>query len=220
MNSRVPCEVMLAVMAALIAAACGSDSTAPTGANFALHFDSLYVQMEHSDISGGAKFIRGYALSALELPTAYGALPTAVDVHTAAGVERWHGLEYTEPMPNNEGGFRSTLVLYRDSNVHTALIVDYESVGSFATLVTNDTLGLIETSGTGASTETHVDGSCAPAPTVQNPALHVDLAPFCTRAQFTASLSADLTTDATADPALSHIEFTATPIGGVHFSGT
>jgi hypothetical protein len=217
--NRFPRALIATTMVALSTAACGSDSTAPTSASFALHVDSLYEQMESSDISVIAKFTRGFALSDLELPSAYGAHPTAVSVHTASGVERWHGLEFTEPVPNSDGAFHSTLLLYRDANVHTALVVDYEGAEAFATLITNDTLGLIETAGSGSSGETHIDGSCATPPTLQNPVLHVDLSPFCTRAQFSASLSADFTTDVTSDPALSHLEFTATTLEGVHFSG-
>lgn len=217
--NRVSRGVIVMVATALSAFACSGDSTAPTSASFALHIDSLYVQMENSDISGAAKFTRSFPLSGLELPAAYGAHASAVDVHTASGVERWHGFEYASPAPSSGGAFYSTLVLYRNANIHTALIVTYSSVGSFATLVTNDTLGLIEVAGSGTSTESHADGSCATPPVLENPLLHTDLSSFCTRARFTASLSADLTTDESADPALSHIEFAPTTFDGVHFSG-
>ncbi len=69
-------------------------------------------------------------LSNIELATAFGAIPRAVSVTTASGTEHWHGIEFVVNPNGTQFEFDHILIVYRETEAHTALMVHFGSDGS------------------------------------------------------------------------------------------
>ncbi|MGH7621209.1 MAG: hypothetical protein ACREMU_02620 [Gemmatimonadaceae bacterium] len=202
---------------AAVAAACGSDSTAPRAANFALHFDSLYGDLLADHTVGQAT--RLFYLSDIEIATAYGAIPRDVSVTTASGVERWHAVEFMLNPNGDEFTFHHELLVYRENDAHTVLEVNFDSSGSatIVTLIQQDTLPEIVLDVTGSSVVRSQHAGCPKPPALSN-ALIADYAlAECATALFSDSFSANIPSDPGLDPALTHLEFGPTVVAGEIF---
>jgi hypothetical protein len=225
---RLSARLTLAASCATIAltAAC-SDSTGPTAAQqaarLAAHFDTLYVQANAKGDSGSNGYYnRAQVMTILEIPTAFGALPSTVTVTTAAGVEHWKGFELEEVIMN--GGTPSdssyVVVAYRESDAHTAFVGFYGSDGSIQDggLIVNDTLAMNPVTGSSTTSLTSVSGACTtPATTLINPAVTTFAPSTCASAKFTTSMAASFSSSPDIDPALTNVSFTATSFDGERF---
>jgi hypothetical protein len=219
-----PARVTLAAScAALLFAAACSDSTGPapqSAASLAVHFDSLAVQARALADGGFGRYAaRALYLSYLELPAAYGSVPTVVTVQTANGVEHWKGFEIMGvTMSNNEPSDSLYLMAaYRDPDAHTFLVAIFDNSGSQQqiSLFTNDTLAIAPVQRSGATSLSTLGGSCATPPEgLQNPIFTSLVLDDCTAATFATSLSTHFDLTAGTDPALSDLSFSNASFNG------
>ena len=198
----------------LVAVAC-SDATGP-GANarrVAEHLDSLWATaIAHGDA------VRAGALTALETPVAYGADPTEITVRTAAGTERWRGVILSSAY-NTSQPF--TLLAYRESDAHTILLVSIRSNGdAAATMITNDSVLVLATAGSGTAAKRSLDRACVVATGLANPGIaRPNPARFtCGVGRFTVQLSLIFPSATSVDPALRSVFVAETTANGVEIA--
>ena len=200
-----------------VAAACGSDSTAPASpASVARHFDSLYVDAAARGDSSDAYANRSLMLTFLELPPALGASPATLTVTTATGIEHWRAFEFDEILSGSDSGF--ALLAYRETAAHTVLLLEFDGSGTVqdGVVITNDTLNVQITDGSATTSLTSTSASCGtPSPSLLNPQLGTIQIGSCTLAKFLSSLSITTQTAAQVDPALASLSFNAATINGV-----
>jgi hypothetical protein len=165
-----------APLAALVLCAACSDSSGPPGpgaAVIAQHLDSLYTQgcgVFHNVTRCEVLY---FALHAAAL----GATPSYVTVRTSSGPQLWQGyvvLSGSYIYGNQvEGPWDSTytMVLYRDRQVTTALLVfPYALLGvqppvsGMTAQLVQDTIATEQTRGSGGITTTHLGNTCGSMP--------------------------------------------------------
>ena len=206
-----------AFLVVTVAAACGSDSTAPPyPASVARHFDSLYVDAAARGDTSDAYANRALLLTFLELPPALGASPATLTVTTATGIEHWRAFEFDDILSASDSGF--ALLAYRETAAHTVLLLEFDGNGHVqdGALITNDTLNVQIAAGSATTSLTSTSASCGtPSPSLLNPQLGTLQISSCTLAKFLSSLSITTQTAAQVDPALASLSFNAATINGV-----
>ncbi|MEO8879135.1 MAG: hypothetical protein ABI446_01940 [Gemmatimonadaceae bacterium] len=220
MNIRSRRSLLGACALAVLVAACSSDSTGPDSSDLAIHYDSLF---EHLDAPGQLNpllDLRANVLSNIELATAFGATPRTVSVTTASGIEHWHGVEFVVNPNGTRFAFDHILIVYRDTDAHTALMVHFRSDGSaiLAILEAADTMVSVPYTLMGSSSVNSQSDGCATPPTLANPAIGPYLVGSCATATFTTSISAHSDASPGLDPALMTIEFGPTVFAGEVFT--
>jgi hypothetical protein len=205
---------------AVAVAACSSDSTGPKSSNLAIYYDSLYEHLDPPGQLNPLHDLRGNILSNIELAIAFGAIPRAVSVTTATGTEQWHGVEFVVNPNGTEFDFAHTLIVYRETDAHTALMVQFGKDGSarLAVLEVADTMVAVPYTLLGSSSTTSQRDGCATPPTLANPVIGPYLLGSCATATFTTSISEQPDATPGLDPALSTIEFGATVFAGEVFT--
>ncbi len=213
---------LAASLAAVVLTAACSDSSGPSAADqataIAARFDSIYVDATARSDSGATAYgQRASIASLLEVPPAFGALPSTVIVTTASGTESWKGFEFVDL---NSAGSDSSFVLlaYREEAAHTVLAVIFDSTGApqFAGLVTGDTLSTSPSSGSGATTLVSVGAACrTPPSSLTNPEFDSPLASACSLATFRTSLTLQFPSGPGIDAALLSLTFAPTSINGI-----
>lgn len=204
-----------AVVSVLVAC---SDSTGPSAAHLAQHFDSLYSAAAANESIGSR--LRAELVTELEIPAAFGAISRNVSVTTASGVEQWKGFEYAINPDGSQFESNNVLVLYRDANAHTMLVASFAQDGSMnsAFLLANDTLGSISSDFSGSSVLSSSHAGCPDPPQLANPTLVPYVLSACASAEFTSSASAEFAIDPNVDAALSHLSFGSTVYSGEMFT--
>jgi hypothetical protein len=223
MHSYARIRIAASFLAISAAAACGSDSTGPrpsSAAQLAAHFDSIAIAASAQSDTNPAYGIRDELATLIEIPAALGATPATVSVTTAAGVEQWKAYELLEVFPPSSGDADSiyVVVAFRDADAHTALAVFFDSTGTAhdGGIITDDTLSLNPSVGSGTTSLTSISTTCStPAASLANPIIGMFGIAECNLAKFQTTLS--LTTPATAglDAALTSISFTNATFNGV-----
>ena len=193
-----------------IAAACGSDSTGPSQSplSVARHFDSLFVVAANLSDSIAVYEGRAALLTLIEVPAAFGASPSTVNVTTASGHEHWKAFEFVEHLSPTDSGF--ALLVYRDVDAHSVILIEFNGDGSISDggLITNDTLAADITGGGGSTTLSSIGSTCGtPAASLVNPQVAEIGFSSCTLATFVTSLSLTSQASAHIDPALASIAF-------------
>jgi len=200
-----------------IAAACSGDSTAPSPASVAAHFDSLYVQAHDLGDSNSVYISRALLLSLFEMPPAFGASPSSISVTTASGVEHWNAFEFVGVGSNaTDSGY--VVLAYRENAAHTMFVVQYDSTGSAVggLMLTNDTLAVSISDGNGTTSLTSTGAACGtPSASLANPQIPEFEASSCALAKFLTSLSLTTQTSASIDPALASISISSRSINGI-----
>jgi hypothetical protein len=213
----------LSFAAAALTAAC-SDSSAPSSANqasvVAARFDSIYLDANTRSDSGRNAFeTRALLASLIEIPAAFGAVPSSITVTTATGTEHWQGyefLELTPPADTTDSAF--VLLAFRESNAHSVLIAFFDSTGTIvnAGLITEDTISAMPGSGGGSSTLVSVGSDCTAPPTsLLNPQFDSPLASSCSLASFRTSTTLTFPSVSTIDPALASLTISSASVNGV-----
>jgi hypothetical protein len=205
-------------------AACGGDSTGPpvTTPSLAVHFDSLYVAAKALSASDTNYDFRATALSDLELPSAFGAVPATIPVTTATGAESWKGFIFEEVMLNNGAPADSGrfLLAYRDADAHTLVATVITANGALVgtSLLANDTVVVPASSASGTITQSDPGGGCATPPAaLTNPVITTASQATCLLATYSATLSASFPETGGVDPALTQLSFPLTTFAGVRF---
>ena len=213
------------------AAACGSDkSTGPgnnepppeTPASIALHFDTLYASASASSATDSNYNFRKQALSDIELPAAFGVLPTTISVTTASGTEQWNGFVFEEVTNNGSVVTDSAYLIlaYRDTAAHTMIAAGFFGNGNSlgATLITNDTVVAHATTNSGSASLVSVGGACATPPAaLTNPIIASASQATCAKATFNAALTLAFAPKAGVDASLLAISFPSTSFAGERF---
>jgi hypothetical protein len=220
-TARLHLAASLLVMS--VVAAC-SDSTGPSqqsALQIAMHFDSLAIEATAKSDTNSAYEVRGFLSTLIELPAALGAVPSTVSVTTANGVESWKAYELVEVTPPGAVTPDSSyiLLMFRDSDAHTALVADFDSSGVVQDggVVTGDTILVNPTDGGGTTSLTSVSSACAtPSASLLNPQLGTFTSSSCNLAKFHTSLELTLPTTPGMDAALESISFSSVTVSGVH----
>jgi hypothetical protein len=221
---RLPARVNVAVslLAMAFAIAC-SDSTGPkeqTSAQVAAHFDSIAIDAAARGQDYG---VRGMMATLIELPAALGAVPAKVSVTTASGVESWKAYELLEVSPpGSEADSSFALLMFRDADAHTALLVFFDSTGTGegGGVITGDTIFVSPTDAGAMTSLSSVGSACAtPAASLVNPQLGMLAIGTCSLAGFRTSLQLTLPTTDGMDPALTNVSFTNATVNGVRAVG-
>jgi len=217
--ARINLAASFAVLA--LSAAC-SDSSGPSAADqataIAARFDSIYVDATARSDSGANAFqARAAIASLLEVPPAFGALPSTLTVTTANGNESWKAFEFVDLTPS---GTDSSFVLlaYREAAAHTVLAVIFDSTGApqFAGLITGDTLSAQPSAGSGATSLFSVGAACrTPPTTLTNPEFNSPLESSCALATFHTTLSMQFPSSPGIDAALASLSFNAATVNGI-----
>lgn len=211
----------LSFIAIAFAAACGSDSTGPSASDqpsrVAQHFDSIYVQA-HALSNGGenAFALREELATLIEVNAAFGAAPAPITVTTHGGTEHWKGYELLELSSGNDSTY--VLLAYRDADAHSVAVVYFNGAGSIqqAALVTNDTLVVHPTYGSGGTSITQTNASCGTiSSALLNPLLASVSISSCNLAKFGTSLTLELPSTTGMDAALTSISFPLTTVNGI-----
>jgi hypothetical protein len=218
MHTTARFRVAASLLVIIFAAACGSDSTGPSQSpsSVAAHFDSLYVDAANRSEGDSVYGIRASLLTLFEVPPAVGASPATISVTTANGVEHWKAFEVFEMLNPTDSGF--FLLAYRESSVHTALVIQYDGDGTiaFGALITNDTLPAHITDGSGSTTLSSTGATCGtPSSSLVNPNLGTFHFSSCTLAKFVTSLTLSTLTSSNIDPALASIHINSATISGI-----
>jgi hypothetical protein len=205
---------------AILVTACSSDSTGPKSSDLAIYYDSLY---EHLDLPGQLNpllDLRGNILSNIELAIAFGAIPRAVSVTTTTGVEHWQGVEFVTNPNGTQFEFDHTLIVYRETDAHNALMVKFGKDGSaiLAILEVADTMVSVPYTLSGSSGVKSQSVGCATPPMLANPAIGSYQLGSCATATFTTSISEHLDAIPGLDPTLTTIEFAPTVFAGEVFT--
>jgi hypothetical protein len=211
-----------ASLAAVVLTAACSDSSGPSAADqaseIAARFDSIYVDATAQSDSGANAFAtRASIASLLEVPPAFGALPSSITVTTASGSESWKGFEFVDLNPaGTDSSF--VLLVYREAAAHTVLAVIFDSTGApqFGGLITGDTLSAQPNGGSGATTLVSVGAACrTPPSSLTNPEFDSPLESSCSLAGFRTSLTLQFPLSPGIDAALASLTFTSAPINGI-----
>jgi len=211
-----------ASFAAVVLTAACSDSSGPSAADqataIAARFDSIYVDAT-AQSNGGANAYEARAsiASLLEIPPAFGAIPSTITVTTASGSESWKGFEFVDLNP---AGSDSSFVLlaYREEAAHTVLAVIFDSTGApmLGALITGDTLSALPDSGTAATTLVSVGAACrTPPSSLTNPEFDSPLESSCSLATFSTSLTLQFPASPGIDAALASLTFAPTTVNGI-----
>lgn len=218
--------IVLTLAVAALTAACGSDSTGPSGptaASEALHLDTLWAAAEANVQTNSAYEGRVQLLTLLELPAAYGVKPSTFSVTTASGKQTWTGYV----LEIEEGGdsiFAN--ILYDDQNATNILYITktYDAgvaSDSTAELLAADTIGVdpstgsisIARVGTGSGT------TCTFQSGLQDTALaNVSVGGSttgCTPATFNTAINVTYTIPAGVEAALSSISYSNSRANGL-----
>jgi len=221
MRSPARLNVALSLVAISFAAACGSDSTGPkppTASQVAMHFDSIAIQAQTQSQTNEAYSGRGLLATLIELPAALGATPATVSVTTTNGAERWQAYELVAVPSTNAADSVFFLLMYRDADAHTALLITFDSagVGNGGGIITGDTISVNPSDASGNTTLSSVTSACTtPSASLLNPQLASLSIGTCNLARFTTTLH--LTSPATTglDAALTSVSFTNASVNGV-----
>jgi hypothetical protein len=216
---------LAASLAAVVLTAACSDSSGPSAADqataIAARFDSIYVDATALSDGGATAYGERAAIaSLLEVPPAFGAIPSTITVTTASGSESWKGFEFVDLNPS---GSDSSFVLlaYREEAAHTVLAVIIDSSGvvdstTLAVLITGDTLFAQPSSGGGATTLVSVGAACrTPPSSLTNPEFDSPLESSCSLATFRTSLTLQFPSGPGIDAALLSLTFAPTSINGI-----
>jgi hypothetical protein len=222
MRSPARLNLVASLLALSVAAACGSDSTGPkepTAAQVAAHFDSIAIQAQSQ---GGAYSGRGFLTTLIELPAALGAVPATVSVTTATGVESWKAYELLAVPPTNSADSVFFLLMFRDADAHTAMLINFDSTGTgdLGIIITSDTIMVGSSSASATTSLSSVSTTCAtPSASLLNPQLATQSIGTCNLARFTTSVH--LTSPATTgmDAALTSISFSNSSVNGARVVG-
>jgi hypothetical protein len=221
MRNPVRIGIAASLLAISFMTAC-SDSTGPSGptaAQTATHFDSIAIQAQAQSDTNSAYGTRTFLATLIELPAALGATPATVSVTTANGNESWKAYELLELTPAGSTPDSSYAVLmFRDADAHTALIVFYDSTGTAEDggLITADTILVSPSDGSGTTSLTSVSSGCTtPSSSLLNPALGTFLNSACSLAQFHTTLSLTMPTTPGMDAALTSLSYTNASVNGV-----
>jgi hypothetical protein len=213
--------VAASCVALLFAAAC-SDSTGPatqSAASLAVHFDSLAMQAAAlGDGGSGAFGLRAAMMTFLEIPVAFGAVPTTVAVATSDGVEHWKGVEILDVASNGTAlDSEYVLVAYRDPDAHTFVFATFADDGAVdgAAFITNDSL-LVAATPVGATSRSFLGAPCdALVAGLQNPFFTSLVLDDCTAATFATSLTLQTPSTPNVDPAFTNISLSAASFSGI-----
>jgi hypothetical protein len=215
---------LAASLAAVVLTAACSDSSGPSSADqaatIAARFDSIYVDATAQSNNGSNAFTARAAIaSLLEVPPAFGAVPSTITVTTASGNEAWKGFEFVDLTPPGSPPDSSFVLLaYREAAAHTVLAVIFDSTGSpqFAALITGDTLSAQPNAGNAATTLVSVGAACStPASSLTNPEFDSPLESSCSLATFRTSLSLQFAAAPGFDAALASLTFAPTAVNGL-----
>jgi hypothetical protein len=216
------CFAMSFVAIAFVTAC--SDSSGPSSADqataIAARFDSIYFDALARSDSGASGFeTRTLVASLLEIPAAFGALPSAITVTTASGTEHWQGYELLDLASASETSDSAFVLLaFRESNAHTVLVAFFDSTGAIdnAGIITDDTVNASPTGGNASTSLLSVGNECRTPPTsLLNPQFNSPLASACSLAMFRTSLSITFSSASAIDPALESITFAPTTFAGL-----
>lgn len=200
----------------LLTAAC-SDSSGPSvqsqSAALAAHFDSIYVDAKARNDSGATEYEgRSLIASLLEIPAAFGALPSPIQVTTALQPEQWKGYELVELNPSStDSAF--VLVAYRESDAHSVIVVFFDASGApqLGALITGDTISVAPTSGSAATSFVSASSACLNPPgSLSNPQFDSPLFTSCTLAKFHTALTLEFPSG-NIDAGLTSLTFSPTP---------
>jgi hypothetical protein len=205
---------------AVLVAACSSDSTGPRSSDLAIYYDSLFEHLDPPGQLNPLLDLRGFILSNIEIATAFGAIPRAVSVTTAAGVEHWHGVEFVLNPNGTQFEFDHILIIYRETDAHNALLVQFGRNGSAILAIQEvaDTMVSAPYTLLGSSGVKFQRDGCATPPTLANPAIGPYQLGSCATATFTTSISEHPDGIPGLDPALTTIEFGPTVFAGEVFT--
>jgi hypothetical protein len=201
----------------VVAVAC-SDATGPgeNAQRVARHLDSLWAEASSQAAHSHGYAVRAGALTALETPVAYGADPVDISVRTAAGTEQWKGVIVTSV--SGASAQPVSLLMYRESDAHTILLVAIRPDGdASATMITNDSVLVLATAGSGTAATRSLDRDCTSAPGLTNPGVGLpNPARFtCRVGRFASQLSLIFPSAAGMDPALRSVFVAETTLNGV-----
>ena len=182
----------------------------------------MYVAtISDSTADGQYDYRRVYQISTVELGVAYGAVPATIEVTTDAGTQLWRGIEWTSRPSASQPATANFLLAYRDWDIHTSLILGYDSdygALTLAVLVVNDSVGIGASPIAGSSRVTlETSEPCVPPPPLENPIIANVSPQSCIHAVFESSASIDFLPDEHVPGAPRHIEFAATTFQGVRF---
>ena len=213
----------VATLAALALTAACSDSSGPSVADqatqVAVRFDSIYVDATARSNSGANAYAsRALLASLLEIPAAFGTVPSTISVTTAGGMESWRGYEFLNL--SSAGAADSTFVLlaFRESNAHTALVIFFDASGvpQVGGMITGDTLSVLPDSANAATSLHAVGAACRAVPaSLTNPEFNAPLASTCALATFTTSLSLHFAATSGLESALTNLSFASATINGI-----
>jgi hypothetical protein len=214
-------NIAATLAAVLLIAAC-SDSSGPSAGDqattIAARFDSIYVDATARSDSGASGFgVRALIASLLEVPPAFGALPSTISVTTASGGESWKGFEFVD-LNSASSDSQFVLLAYREAAAHTVLVVFFDSTGapSDGAIVTGDTVTALPSSGTAATTLLSVGAACrTPPSSLTNPVFASPFASSCSLATFRTSLTLQFDAAPGIDAALLSLTFAPTTINGL-----
>ena len=224
---RFPARLTLAATCCtLVFTSACSDSTSPNNsqdaAHVAAHFDSLYVSAA-ALASGSDNYTeRALLLSLLEAQAAYGATPKSVTVTTANGTEHWNAFEIEDVEPDT-GTVLDTaflVVAYREAAAHTIVLAQYDASGLIngGEVLTNDSLPVAPSDGTGSTTRASLGGTCAtPSTSLVNHQIASLANLGCTPATFNTSMTLAVPSTPNVDPALTSLSFPTTTLNGELF---
>lgn len=204
-----------------VGAAC-SDATGPgeSALRLAEHFDALWAQADSQPGQSLGRAVRVSALTALETPIAYGADPTDIAVRTASGTEHWKGV-ILAGTPADASARPVSFLAYRESDAHTLLLVSLQPDGDAeATMVTNDSVVVLATAGSGAATKRSLDRDCTSATTLANPgvALPSPTRFTCEVGRYTVHVSLIFPAATGVDPALRNFFVAETTVSGAELA--
>ena len=206
---------------AVLVAACSSDSTGPKSSDLATYYDSLFEHLDPPGELNPLHDLRANILSNIELAVAFGAIPRAVSVTTASGVEHWQGVELVLNANGGQFELDHILIVYRETDAHTALMVHFGTDGSaiLALLEVADTMVAVPYTLLGSSGAQSQHDGCVTPPTLANPVIAASLVgSSCATATFTSSISEHPDATPGLDPALTTIEFGPTVFAGEVFT--
>jgi hypothetical protein len=219
---RLPARLNIAVtLLAISAVAACSDSTGPTGptaAQLAAHFDSIAIQAQAQSETNEAYSGRSLLATLIELPAALGATPSSVSVNTANGAENWKAYELVAIPSTNAADSVFFLLMFRDADAHTALLVTFDSagVGNSGGIITGDTISVNPTDASATTTLTSVTTACTtPSASLLNPQLSSLSLGTCNLARFSTSLNLTSPSTTGMDAALTSVSITNASVNGV-----
>jgi hypothetical protein len=224
---RLPARLTIAVslLAISVVAAC-SDSTGPKGptaAQVAAHFDSIAIQAQAQSETNEIYSGRNLLATLIELPAALGATPSSVSVTTANGAESWKAYELLAIPSTNAADSVFFLLMFRDADAHTALLVTFDSagVGNGGGIITGDTISVNPTDASATTALTSVTTACTtPSASLLNPQLASLSIGTCNVARFSTSLHLTSPSTTGMDAALTSVSITNASVNGVRLVET